>query len=68
MTYTIITPKVVRKQLDDLPDDVYERIAPKIQQLAEHPRPDGVTKLKGTDREYWVRCEIDDKEKVILLL
>lgn len=75
LTQSFITPKVVRKQLDDLPDDVYERIAPKIQQLAEHPRPEGVTKLKGSDREYRIRIgdyrvryEIDDKEKVILLL
>ncbi len=26
MTYTIITPKVVQKQLDALPNHVYERI------------------------------------------
>ena len=51
MTYTIITPKAVQKQLDALPDDVYERIAVKIQQLAENPRPDGVVKLKGFENQ-----------------
>ncbi len=75
MTYTIITPKIVRKQLDALPNEIYDRIAPKIQQLAENPRPDGVTKLKGTDHEYRIRIgdyrvryEVNDKEKIILLL
>lgn len=75
MTYTIITPKAVQKQLDALPNDVYNRIAEKIEQLAEDPRPDGVVKMKGSDHEYRIRIgdyrvryEIDDKELIILLL
>lgn len=75
MTYTIITPKAVQKQLDALPDDVYDRIAEKIEQLAEDPRPDGAVKMKGSDNEYRIRIgdyrvryEIDDKELIILLL
>jgi len=75
VTYTIITPKAVQKQLDALPDDVCDRVVAKIQQLAENPRPDGVVKLKGFDNEYRVRIsdyriryEIDDEELVILLL
>jgi mRNA interferase RelE/StbE len=75
MTYTIITPKAVQKQLDALPDDVYERIAVKVQQLAENPRPDGVVKLKGSENEYRIRIgdyrvryEIEDEELRILLL
>jgi mRNA interferase RelE/StbE len=47
MSYTIITPKTVQKQLDTLPNDVFERVAVKIQQLGEDPRPDGVVKMKG---------------------
>jgi len=75
MTYTIIIPKAVQKQLDVLPDDVYERIAVKVQQLAENPRPDGVVKLKGSENEYRIRIgdyrlryEIEDEELRILLL
>jgi len=75
MTYTIITPKAVRKQLDALSDDVYNRIAKKVEQLAEDPRPDGVVKMKSSDNEYRIRIgdyrvryEIDDKELIILLL
>lgn len=55
MTYVIITPKAVKKQLDALPDKVYERIAHKIQQLAEDPRPAGAIKMKGSDNEYRIR-------------
>ncbi|MGV0028442.1 type II toxin-antitoxin system RelE family toxin [Phormidesmis priestleyi] len=58
MTYTIITPKAVQKQLDALPDDVYERIVTKILQLAENPRLDGVVKLKGSDDEYRIRIVV----------
>ncbi len=75
MTYTIIIPKAVQKQLDALPDDIYQRIAVKVQQLAENPRPDGVVKLKGSENEYRIRIgdyrvryEIEDEELKILLL
>ncbi|MEG5140556.1 MULTISPECIES: type II toxin-antitoxin system RelE family toxin [unclassified Microcoleus] len=75
MTYTIIIPKAVQNQLDAFPDDVYERIAVKVQQLAENPRPDAVVKLKGYENEYRIRIgdyrvryEIEDQELTILLL
>ncbi|MCU0527699.1 MAG: type II toxin-antitoxin system RelE/ParE family toxin [Elainella sp. Prado103] len=65
----------MQKQLDALPDDVYDRIAEKIEHLAEDPRPDGVVKMKGSDHEYRIRIgdyrvryEIDDKELIIILL
>jgi mRNA interferase RelE/StbE len=75
MNYTIIVPKTVQKQLDALPNDVHERIAIKIQQLAEEPRPAGVVKMKGSDNEYRIRIgdyrvryEINDEELILLLL
>lgn len=75
MTYKIITPKAVQKQLDALPDQIYDRISAKIQLLAEDPRPDGVVKIKGFDHEYRIRIgnyrvryEIHDGELIILLL
>ena len=75
MTYSIVTPKAVQKQLDALPNDVYDRVSVKIQQLAENPRPDGVVKLKGFDNEYRIRIgdyrvryEINDEELIIILL
>lgn len=75
MTYIIITPKIVQKQLDALPDDVCNRVIVKIRQLAENPRPDGVIKLKGVNNEYRIRAgdyrvryEINDQRLIILLL
>lgn len=75
MTYLIITPKNVQKQLNILPNDVFDRIDAKIRQLAENPRPDGVVKMKGADNEYRIRVgdyriiyEINDKDIIIFLL
>ncbi|MGD1859358.1 MAG: type II toxin-antitoxin system RelE/ParE family toxin [Leptolyngbyaceae cyanobacterium] len=75
MSYTIITPRAVKKQLDALPGSIYERIAVKIQRLAEAPRPAGALKMKGSEREYRIRIgnyrvryEIDDQALTILLL
>ena len=75
MTYTIVIPKNVQKQLDILPSDRYDRIDTKIQQLAKNPRLDGVVKMKGSENEYRIRIgnyrvlyEINDKNLTILLL
>ncbi len=75
MSYTVIVPKPVEKQLDSLPDDVRERILEKVVLLAEEPRPPGVVKLKGYNREYRIRVgdyrvryEISDEELIVLLL
>ena len=75
MTYTVIIPRTVKKQLDALPNNINKRIAVKIKQLAQNPRPNGVVKLKGIDNEYRIRIgnyrvryEIDDEKLIILLL
>lgn len=75
MTYTVIVPKPVQKQLDNLPDDVRNRVIDRLALLAENPRPQGVIKLKGYDNEYRIRIgdyrvryEIRDQESVVLLL
>lgn len=39
MIYTVILPKPVQKQLDNLPDDIRNRIIEKIVLLAQDPRP-----------------------------
>jgi mRNA interferase RelE/StbE len=65
----------VQKQIDDLPNDVTERVVEKIQNLADEPRPDGVVKLKASDNEYRIRVgdyrvryEIDDESQLVRLL
>jgi mRNA interferase RelE/StbE len=75
MSYIIIISKSVQKQIDDLPNDVKERIVEKIQNLANEPRPDGVVKVKGSDNEYRIRVgdyrvryEIDDESQLVQLL
>ena len=75
MSYRVIIPKPVQKQLDDLPDDVFKRAIGKLDGLKENPRPPGCIKLKGFKSEYRIRIgdyriryEINDHEKLVILL
>jgi mRNA interferase RelE/StbE len=75
MTYEIIITKFIQKQLDNLPNNIQERVYDKISQLAEEPRPDGVVKLKGYDNQYRIRIgdyrlvyEIQDEQLIVLLV
>lgn len=75
MTYEIIITKSIQKQLDNLPNNIQERVYYKISQLAEEPRPDGVVKLKGYDNEYRIRIgdyrlvyEIQDEQLIVLII
>ena len=75
MTYEIIITKSIQKKLDNLPNNIQERVYDKISQLAEEPRPDGVVKLKGYDNEYRIRIgdyrlvyEIQDEQLIVLLV
>lgn len=75
MSYTVVISKSVQKQIDNLPNDVIERVIEKIQNLALQPRPDGIVKLKGSDNEYRIRIgdyrvryEIDDAIQLVQIL
>ena len=75
MHYQVVIPKPVQKQLDDLPDDVCDRIIKRIVVLKEHPRPRGCIKLKGYENEYRIRIgnyriryEVRDQESIVILL
>ncbi|QYX31252.1 type II toxin-antitoxin system RelE family toxin [Sphaerospermopsis torques-reginae] len=75
MSYKVIIPKPVQKQLDNLQNDVSARVLEKILSLAEDPRPSGVKKLKGFDNEYRIRIgdyrvryEIDDQTLTVIVL
>ncbi|QSJ14399.1 type II toxin-antitoxin system RelE/ParE family toxin [Nostoc sp. UHCC 0702] len=75
MSYTVIISKSVQKQIDNLPNDVIERVIEKIQNLALEPRPEGIVKLKGSDNEYRIRIgdyrvryEIDDENQLVQIL
>ncbi|MEB3275297.1 MAG: type II toxin-antitoxin system RelE/ParE family toxin [Prochlorothrix sp.] len=75
MTYQVLIPKPVQKQLNKIPQPDRQRILAAIRQLEEVPRPDGVKKLKGYDAAYRIRVgtyrliyEVRDQELVVLLL
>ncbi len=51
MSYQVIIPKPVQKQLDDLPDEVFKRVLEKLDGLKEKPRSFGCIKLKGFKNE-----------------
>ena len=75
MSYAIVISKSVQKQIDNLPNDLVERVIEKIQNLASEPRPDGIVKLKGSDNEYRIRIgdyrvryEIDDESQLVQIL
>jgi mRNA interferase RelE/StbE len=69
MSYEVFTPKDVRKQLFDFPDDVIVRILEHIETLAQNPRPQGVKKLRGGESyrirvgDYRIVYDIDDDTK-----
>jgi len=75
MSYQVIVPKPVQKQLDSLPDIVRKRVLKRIVALKETPRPLGCVKLKGYENEYRIRIgnyrvryEVRDEESIVLLL
>jgi len=75
MSYQVIIPKPVQKQLDKISRPQRERILAAIRLLKNDPRPDGVKKLKALDDTYRIRIgdyrvvyEIRDQELIIFLL
>lgn len=74
MSYSVVIPKQVQKQLDKLPEQVYQRILKKLRLLEDEPRPSGAIKLKGMDDEYRLRVsnyrlryKVDDDKQVVIL-
>ncbi len=61
----------VRRELDDLDDEAYLRIAAAIFHLREHPRPPGIGKLTGREAyrlrlgTYRVIYTVDDKARTV---
>jgi mRNA interferase RelE/StbE len=55
MSYQIEFTRPADKQLKALPVNVQERLQPKIDALAQEPRPTGVTKLQGNEDLYRIR-------------
>lgn len=52
--YTVRIARSAEREMDDLPPNVFPRVADAIHRLAGEPRPRGCRKLRGQD-EYRVR-------------
>ena len=75
MSYQVIIPKAVQKQLNSLSQKIRLRLLAEIRLLKDNPRPNGVKKLKGYENTYRIRIgsyrviyEIKDREMIILVL
>jgi mRNA interferase RelE/StbE len=74
MSYTVILPKSVQKELDRLPDEVARRILARLAGLETNPRPADVKKLKGRDAwrirvgDYRVIYEIHDRVFQVIVI
>ena len=71
MAYTVILKRSAEKELARLPETLHHRIAAKLLELENNPRPLGVQKLHGHDGyrirvgDYRVLYLIDDQIKTI---
>ena len=74
MSYTVILPKSVQKQLDRLPHDIGSRVIASLRALESNPRPAGVKKLKGRDAwrirvgDHRVIYEIHDRALQVIVI
>jgi mRNA interferase RelE/StbE len=74
MAYAVILRRSAEKELDRLTTKLRQRIASKLLELENNPRPHGVQKLQGHDGyrirvgDYRVLYLIDDKEETIEVL
>ncbi|MFB6273984.1 MAG: type II toxin-antitoxin system RelE/ParE family toxin [Salinibacter sp.] len=53
--YEVFLEGRAERDLKRLPNDIFQRVLPQIQSLAEEPRPPGCRKVQGTDNTWRVR-------------
>ena len=53
--YSVRFVRSARKELEQLPDAALQRVFPKIEALAENPRPPGCKKLRGATDLWRIR-------------
>lgn len=75
MAYSILFAPAANRQFRKLTPQVQKRLKPRIDALADNPRPPGVVKLKGSEELYRIRAgdyriiyEIQDIGLVILVV
>jgi mRNA interferase RelE/StbE len=72
VSYSVEIKSPARKELEELPDNVLERVVIKIDSLAINPRPSGCVKLKGFKSQWRIRVgnwrilyAIDDADRLV---
>jgi len=75
VTYRIEFARKAARQFQDLPATIQKRLKPKINALAQNPRPRGVKKLEGEEDLYRLRVgdyriiyQVQDKALLILVV
>ncbi len=75
MSYQVLIPGPVQKQLDALPQNARLRVLNRLAMLKDDPRPNGSIKLKGYANEYrirvgdyHVRYEVRDQDAQVIVL
>ena len=70
--YTVTINKSASKELENLPSIAIKRIFPKLENIADNPRPIGCVKLQGENNlwrirvgDYRIIYSIDDPNKII---
>ena len=73
MSYRIIVPKTVQKQINKLPNTIQARVIESLLSLKETPRPSNSLKMKNSQGyrlrvgDYRVLYDIDDKTQTMTL-
>jgi mRNA interferase RelE/StbE len=75
VNFTIVLLPAARRQFLNLPPSLRERLKPRIDALADNPRPHGVKKLTGQADYYRIRVgdwrivyTIQDRQLIVLVL
>ena len=75
MAYRVNFSKMAERQFRNLPRTVQSRIAPRIDALADDPRPPGVVRLSGREDLYRIRVgdyrvlyAIEERELMVLVV
>ncbi len=55
MSYQVLIPEPVQKQIELLPQKIQNRIIEKLLELKENPNPRGSKKMSGSQNEYRIR-------------
>lgn len=75
MNHTVEISSLAARQIKKLPQETQIQVLDQLESLAQQPRPDGVTKMKGEKNTYRLRVkkyriiyEIRDQQLVVLVI